>query len=364
MLIRSQNVHMHRLVLDDVAFVTEQVADRMARTYLKPGDVLLNITGASIGRVACFRLGARANVNQHVCVIRPRPEKLDSGFLVHFLAAPNFQAQIDQQQHGGTRQALTFSQISEFSIPNLRLEEQHRIAAILDKADAIRRKRREVVKLADAFLKSAFLEMFGDPVGNPRGWPVHQMDDVLSDVQYGTADPANELGDGLPVLRMNNLTYHGRIDLTNVKWCPIPDREREQYTVRRGDLLFNRTNSPELVGKTAVWNRDETYAFAGYLIRMRFRSELATPEYVSGWLNSAQGKAYLFSKAKASNNMSNFSAGMFRMIPVTVPPIAEQERFSRLVATVEKMRAVAQQAVDESDQLFDSLVERAFSGRL
>lgn len=197
------------------------------------------------------------------------------------------------------------------------LPEQKRIAAILDKADEIRRKRQEAIKLTEELLRSAFLEMFGDPVTNPKGWEVRTLGDVIAEAQYGTSQKANEDGRGLPILRMNNITYRGEWDLSSVKWCEIPEAEREKYTTRRGDLLFNRTNSPELVGKTAVWNRDQHFAIAGYLIRVRF-NERARPEYVSAFLNSAHGKKLLFEKAKPSNNMSNFSASELRRLEVPI----------------------------------------------
>ncbi len=137
------------------------------------------------------------------------------------------------------------------------IEEQRRIAAILDQADAIRRKRQQAIALTDELLRSTFLEMFGDPVINPKGWEVVPMKKVTRETQYGTSDKANTNSIGLPVLRMNNITYNGEINLNALKWCPIPQTEVAKYTVQEGDLLFNRTNSPELVGKTTVWRKKE-----------------------------------------------------------------------------------------------------------
>jgi type I restriction enzyme S subunit len=89
------------------------------------------------------------------------------------------------------------------------------------------------------------------------------MGEVVRETQYGTAEKSNSDRMGIPVLRMNNITYGGEFDLTDMKRCEIKSADLEQLTVKRGDLLFNRTNSPELVGKTAVWDRDEAYAYAG-----------------------------------------------------------------------------------------------------
>src|ERR1041385_7228156 len=135
-LIRSQNVRMNALDLSDVAFISEELNDGMQRSVVARGDVLLNITGASIGRVAHFDSEQRANVNQHVCIIRPKPGVLESRYLTYFLSSPEIQHDINNRhQHGGTRQALTFSQIANFEIPVPQFSDQRRIADILDEAD-------------------------------------------------------------------------------------------------------------------------------------------------------------------------------------------------------------------------------------
>ena len=163
---------------------------------------------------------------------------------------------------------------------------------------------------------------------------------------------------------MNNITYGGEFDLTDLKWCEIEDADLEQLTVKCGDLLFNRTNSPELVGKTAVWDRDESYAYAGYLFRVRFDENVVLPDYVSAFLNSAYGKRMLFAKAKPSNNMSNFSAGEFCRIEFPVPVIDVQRRFRAVVKDVRDMKGKRAAGLADASYLFGSLVQRAFRGEL
>jgi type I restriction enzyme S subunit len=257
-----------------------------------------------------------------------------------------------------------FKFLKQTFVPLPPLPEQRRIAAILDKADAIRQKREEGIRLTEDLLRSTFLDMFGDPVTNPKKWPISLMTDVVTETQYGTAEKSNEDGDGIRVLRMNNITYEGTIDISDMKWCKIEDSERAKYTVQRGDLLFNRTNSPELVGKTAVWDRDESYAFAGYLVRVRFNEQSALADYVSAYLNSDYGKRMLFAKAKPSNNMSNFSAGEFCRITIPVPPISLQRQYAKIVENVTKLKRKRYSGLKEASSLFGSLVQRAFRGEL
>lgn len=249
-------------------------------------------------------------------------------------------------------------------IPVPKLPEQKRIAGILDQADGIRRRREEGLRLTDELLRSTFLDMFGDPAANPKGWPIRPMGDVVRETQYGTSEKSNTDRVGMPVLRMNNITYGGEIDLTDTKWSEVNDADIEKLTVKRGDLLFNRTNSPELVGKAAVWDRDEHYAYAGYLFRVRFDESLVLPDYISAFLNSAYGKRMLFARAKPSNNMSNFSAAEFRRIVLPVPGIALQRRFATTLARVGTLKATRQSGLYHTADLFDSLVQLAFRGEL
>ena len=163
---------------------------------------------------------------------------------------------------------------------------------------------------------------------------------------------------------MNNLTYKGDLDLHDIKWCEISEKDYEKYTVKKGDLLFNRTNSPELVGKTAVWNICDEYAFAGYLVRVRFNESKANSEYVSAYLNSSHGKRYLSSKAKASINMSNFSASEFVKIPILLPPIDLQNQFKLIKEEITSKKSKVKEFHFESENLFNSLLQRAFRGEL
>ncbi len=163
---------------------------------------------------------------------------------------------------------------------------------------------------------------------------------------------------------MNNLGYDGVWDLFNLKHVALAGADQEKYTVRPGDLLFNRTNSPELVGKAGVWELDKPFAFAGYLIRVRFDEKPVLPDYVSGYLNSVPGKWYLFDRAKPSNTMSNFSASMFAEIPLGVPPLPLQNGWKALVAAHrDQVVAMGRQGA-EADHLFTSLLHRAFAGEL
>lgn len=180
------------------------------------------------------------------------------------------------------------------------------------------------------------------------------MKSIVQETQYGTSTKSNTEGKGLPILRMNNITYAGELDLSSIKWCLIPESNKSKYTTKRGDLLFNRTNSPELVGKTGIWESDEEYLIAGYLVRVRFKRDRAIPEYVSAYLNSPFGKKYLYEKAKPSNNMSNFSASEFLRIPIPLPTLDKQKRISDILNKTNLIRRKRKEAIALTEELLRS----------
>ncbi|WP_417693427.1 restriction endonuclease subunit S [Roseibium sp.] len=254
------------------------------------------------------------------------------------------------------------TEFSKLKIPLPPLDEQRRIAAILDKADSLRQKRKQAIALLDSLTQSIFLEMFGDPASNPKGFPTGCIGDLLESVSYGTSAKAGTQG-AFPILRMGNVTRSGQIDLSDLKYIDLEGKEIEKYTVGKGDILFNRTNSAELVGKTAVFDRDEPYAFAGYLVRARVRSGI-TPEYISGYLNSTHGKATLRGMAKSIVGMANINAKEMQLIPILIPDGETQLEFVKRIESVTERKAQMLPALEQANDLFASLQHRAFAGEL
>lgn len=243
------------------------------------------------------------------------------------------------------------------------LDEQKRIAAILDKADAIRRKRQQAINLADDFLRSVFLDMFGDPVTNTKGFPKGTIRNFVATANYGSSGKASETEGEYPILRMGNITYKGRWDFTKLKYIDLCEKDKPKYLAEKGDLLFNRTNSKELVGKTAVFEDDVPMAIAGYLVRIR-PNELGNNYYLSGYLNSLHGKQTLVSMCKSIVGMANINAQEVQNIKILLPPIELQNKFEKIVQDVNFKVKKHERSQISLDDLFKSLSQKAFVGEL
>ncbi len=320
---------------------------------------MIAMYGATVGQVS--RLAIEAATNQAVCHIYPNSKICDSDYLYRVLKGAK--DKLLAKRVGGGQPNISQKIVKDFEIPLPPLEEQKRIAGILDAADTLRQKRRQALTELDTFLQSTFLDLFGDPVTNPKGWEVVQIGDLMESVNYGTSTKAILEEKGYPMLRMNNITYSGGWDFKSMKYIELTGKEAAKYLVHKGQILFNRTNSKELVGKTAVYREDTPMAFAGYLVRGIVNSQ-NDPEYIGAFMNTPQIKQHLQNMCKNIVGMANINAKEFQGIPIPKPPLDLQQRFADIVTRVEAQKARMRSQLTELDTLFASLQQRAFNGEL
>ena len=201
----------------------------------------------------------------------------------------------------------------------------------------------------------------------PEAWVWATVEQLSSRIQYGTSNKADSDASGVPVIRMGNI-QQGALDFTNLKFLPSQNEEVDKTLLNPGDLVFNRTNSPELVGKSAVYKEGHPPAcFASYLIRVSF-PENCLPDYVCFFINSQHGRSYIAQVRSQQVGQANVNGTKLAAMPIPLPPLDEQRR---IVAEVERRLSVIQQAeatVDASlaraERLRQSILKQAFSGRL
>lgn len=353
----------HEEGIADVHGTAEAISDEglasCSASVLPPGTVLFS-SRASIGKIGIAAVPL--TTNQGFANLIPR-SGVDSRYLawsLHFHAD-----QITALAGSTTFKEVPKSALRRFRIPLPPLTEQGRIVEILDQADRLRRLRAESDAKAERMLPALFIEMFGDPASNPMAWPEGSLGDVISETQYGTSKRADATGDGVLVVRMNNVTVTGDLDLVDVKHVDLQGPELDRQLLEPGDLLFNRTNSAELVGKTGLWSESELPAVAAsYLIRVRVNQAKVLPEYVWALMNTSFVRSHFAMKARRAIGMANINATELRRVPAYFPSLSLQEQF---VGHLQHLRRLADQrrrSVDELDELFQSLIRRAFSGSL
>lgn len=249
--------------------------------------------------------------------------------------------------------------LKDLQVPVPPHSEQEKIVAELDCLSGIIEKKKQQLKELDALAQSIFYEMFGDPVTNEKGWEVKRIGDVSVSINYGTSSPSNDEGK-YKYLRMNNLTYDGYLDLSNTKSIDLLEEDLEKYIVRRGDILFNRTNSKELVGKTALFNLDEEMVIAGYIIRVRVDANVTLPIYVVRYLNTPFMKSYFSGMCKGAVNQANINSKELKAILLPIPPLPLQQTFASKIEAIEKQKELIKQSINEVETLFNSRMQEYF----
>ena len=246
--------------------------------------------------------------------------KLYIPYLYYFME--DYVKELRKQAIGGVIKYIKLGNLTEAVITVPSIDRQKEIVEVLKKVGNILENYSKKLCQLDVLIKARFVELFGDPIKNPKGWEIVTIGDVVTEVRYGTSKPAVE-GGKYPYLRMNNLTADGHLDLNDLKYIDIPDDEIEKCVVRKGDILFNRTNSIELVGKTAVFDLPEDMVIAGYIIRVRL-NERILPEVFSQYMNLEALKDILRSMAKGAVNQANINAQELQSIKVYIPDMGLQ----------------------------------------
>ena len=325
----------------------------------KQGDILLSVR-APVGPTNLAP--CECCIGRGLAAIRARKGVAEQKYLWFFFK--NLEPVLSKCGQGSTFTAINRAEINAIQVPLPPPSEQRRIVEILDQADALRKKRAEADAKAARILPALFYKMFGDPATNPKGWKVVKLGDVVLETQYGTSVRSNTLGQGLPVLRMNNINFNGYLDLTDLKYVDLPKREREKYLLTKGDILFNRTNSKELVGKTGLWRGEMEAVPASYLIRVRVDRNFVLPEFIWAYMNCPFVKQLLLNKARRAIGMANINARELRSLPLILPDRGSQEAFAEHIAALELLRSQRNRTALVIDQLFETLLHRAFTGDL
>lgn len=293
------------------------------------------------------------------CTVIQVKNKVDINYLYLFLKSK--QELIYSFQSGAGQPHVYWKNIKNIEIPLPSLTKQKEIAQMLDKASELIELRKATIEKLDELAQSIFIDMFGDPVSNPKKWDIKEIRDLILEAKYGTSEKSSEEIKKYAVLRMNNLTYSGCLDLTSLKYMDLEEKDKEKYLVKKGDLLFNRTNSKELVGKTAVYNREEPMAFAGYLIRVRCE-DLATNVYISAFLNSKVGKKLLTNMCKSIVGMANINAQELQNIKIAHPPLELQQEFAKTIEKIESQKSFYEAELTGLQATFDALLSQSFEG--
>ena len=317
-------------------------------------EVLLTCRGATCGAINVSE--PYSWINGNAMVVQPKNNDIGKMYLQHLLKAVDWSKVIT----GAAQPQITRQSLSPLDISIPPREEQERIVEELDCLSGIIEKKKQQLKELDALSESIFYQMFGDPITNEKGWEVKKLGEVANSVNYGTSSPATEDG-YYTYIRMNNLTYSGYLDLNDVKKIDVSENEIEKCIVRKGDILFNRTNSKDLVGKTALFDLDEEMIIAGYIIRVRVNTDVVLPIYVVRYMNTPFMKTYFRNLCKGAVNQANINSKELKAIPILMPHIELQQEYAEKIEAIEKQKELIKKSISETETLFNARMDYYFN---
>lgn len=339
---------------DAVAWITPK-AIRESAAKIVPANSIMVGTRVGIGKVAINTVEMSTSQDV-ISLINIDEDKWYKPYLCKLLLSKK--DYFNSQARGATIKGIKIDVVANIDVPEIDYATQRKVAATLNKIDTLIVLRKQQLAKLDELVKARFVEMFGTFPANPFRWSIGKIQDVVSDVRYGSSRPAVE-GGKYPYLRMNNITYSGELDLRDTKQIDIPDSELDKCTVRRGDVLFNRTNSKELVGKTCVYNRDELMVLAGFVIRVRI-NERIRPEVLSAFLNMDFSKRMLIGMCKTAIGQANINAKELQNIDLYIPPIELQDQFVTLKNKIDQQKQTVQQSLEKLELLKKALMQEYF----
>lgn len=296
----------------------------------------------------------------------PDPERLDRKYLAYYLRSEQFVRWVNEQVAGAKMPRVSMKIFWEHEIPLPPLDEQKRIVAILDQADAIRQKRQQAIALADDFLRSVFLDMFGDPVTNPKGWEIQPISKV-AEVQGGLQ--VTKKREGLPVtcpyLRVANV-YRGRLELSEIKTMQVTEVEQERVALVKNDILIVEGHgNKEEIGRCAMWDGSiGNMIHQNHLIRVRVINNRVLPQYLTDFINSEGGRGQLIGASNTTSGLNTISTRLVKETAVLIPDLNIQERYIQIFKKVTETLNHFQQGTLEGKGFFESLSQKAFSGQL
>lgn len=327
--------------------------------YCDDGD-LLYAWSASFGPQIWD--GGKVIYHYHIWKLELDEEKVDKKYLFHALEYDVEKIKLEQGT-GSTMIHVTKSAMEERQIPLPPLDEQKRIAAILDKADAIRQKRKQAIALADEFLRSVFLEMFGDPVTNPKGWEVKEVSTVCTEIVdcVNRTAPTVDYETPYKMIRTTNVRDK-KINLSETRYVEF---ETYKTWVRRlkpqkGDLIFTR-EAP--AGEAGVIETDDFIFLGQRTMHFRPNQTLIHPVFLLHELTASGVKRQIV-KLSAGSTVTHLSVPECKKFLIRVPNIEKQLSFVKLARELEKQINRSSEFFRESEVFFNALSQKAFSGQL
>jgi len=345
---------------------------------IRNGDILVVKSSGSASSVVSGRAAIVEGVPERsygfanfLLRLRVDPKLYDPYFLFYLLNSAPVREQVLRLIGSTTYPNIKVPRYRKIQIPLAPLPEQRRIVDILKRADGIRRLRKQAIQTARELIPALFVDIFGDPATNPKGWSIVPLSKLVREFRYGTSTKSSD--HGYPTLRIPNVIA-GEINITKMKQVPVTNSEYDRLRLEDGDILFVRTNgNPDYVGRCACFNRSHIarygmdpakFIYASYLIRARLDPKRVEPVYLQSYLSTSIARNHIRERSRTSAGQYNINTENLGTIPVLLPNIELQCEFVSRLRDIKSLAGQQMAGEEKAGLVFESLLHRAFRGDL
>ena len=338
---------------------------QMRRSQLQENDILFSIAGA-IGRsVIVTKEILPANTNQALAIIRVPKGKIDYNYLLYALSSSAINQQATQHQQGVAQLNISLKNVSDFLLPIYTEAMQKRIVQNLKKIDKLVFLRKQQLAKLDELVKARFVEMFGDSVANTKNFPSTTLETVMTVFpQNGLYKPQTDYvqdDTGIPILRIDAF-YNGKVTNWNtLKRLICSETEIDRYLLKENDIVINRVNSIEYLGKCAhIVGLKEKTVFESNMMRFHMDEKKVNAVYVTEVLCTEDIYRQILRRAKKSVNQASINQEDVKSLEILVPPLSLQNQFAAFVERVDQQKQTIQQSLEKLELMKKALMQEYF----
>ncbi len=339
----------------------------IAEKYLRYGDIIIEKSGGSdsqpVGRVIFFEGAEKTYLfNNFTGLLRVQDTSKWAPKYVFYSLYANYRRGGTKQYENkttGLHNLKTDNYVNCFNIDEIEITKQTHICEQLDKVRSIIVARQQQLQKLDELVKARFVEMFGDYLKDDRK-PLSEVAIITGGLTKNSN--RNTFETKMPYLRVANVFYN-RLDLREILEIGIKEEEIEKTLLQAGDLLFVEGNgSIEQIGRVAIWDGSiDPILHQNHLIKARFNNEIIAPEYALFYFMLQDGRQQIISKSVSTSGLNTLSVNKVSSLLLPIPPITLQKQFGEFVKQVDKSKFIIQKSVDETQLLFDSLMQKYFN---
>lgn len=352
-------------ILDSSKFnyISEEAYTRLSSGKIQRNDILFCLRG-SVGKFAVIRDDDKGALASSLVILRAN-EKVNVEYLKHYLASSLCKKELDNYQNGAAQPNLSANDFKKFLIPLPSIEEQHRIASILDKADELCQKRQKAIEKLDQLLQATFIDMFGDPVSNPKGWEVKTLESLTTKIGSGSTPKGGDSSykdEGISLIRSLNI-YDGQFSYKNLAFIDDDQADKlKNVILRPKDVLLNITGAS--VARCCIVPNDVLPARVNQHVSILRTKEILMPEFLEALLISKPMKLHLLKTSGAGATREALTKLQLQELQIIVPPLKVQNEFLLKLKSIKYQIAINLKQLNDLDKLFTSSQNQAFSGTL